>query len=93
MRGIAALRLLSSSQGRAPARCRLAFPSLRLALAPFDPFRSNEKADERDRTSDPRFTKALLYQLSYIGIASPLGADISGMFSLSTVNCLLFTVN
>ncbi len=25
-------------------------------------------ADERDRTSDPRFTKALLYQLSYIGI-------------------------
>ena len=28
----------------------------------------NEEADERDRTSDPRFTKALLYQLSYIGI-------------------------
>lgn len=24
-------------------------------------------ADDRDRTCDPRFTKPLLYQLSYIG--------------------------
>ena len=28
-----------------------------------------EKADERDRTPDQRFTKPLLYQLSYVGVA------------------------
>jgi hypothetical protein len=28
----------------------------------------NKKADGGTRTRDPRFTKALLYQLSYIGL-------------------------
>lgn len=29
-------------------------------------------ADDRDRTCDPRFTKPLLYQLSYIGMTAPV---------------------
>ena len=44
-------------------------------------------ADERVRTADPRFTKAMLYQLSYIGITPAIITDKQK--SASTLSHLL----
>ena len=50
------------------AKRRLVFaaPTIQ-AFAPRQPFSQNSGAARGTRTPDPRFTKAVLYQLSYCG--------------------------
>ena len=45
-------------------------------------------ADERIRTADLRITNALLYQLSYVGIARQQGAVLP-LFKSTLTECLL----
>jgi hypothetical protein len=51
-------------------------------FCPQDPY---VKADARTRTADPRFTRAVLYQLSYVGAGRMLLASLEGADGLGPV--------